>query len=152
MLENAPCDKAGHQSPHPTFASFPLFSYVDFRGKAVQMPSYLYTAQWPEDLNQNCSTDKIFPDQPLLVAISSSQVMAPRFCSSPCSPLSSKSLIHLRPPGCNSCEDLLGHHSLLPISLLYQFPVSPDNFLLRSNTLLQQLLWCTHILAQQNVD
>lgn len=55
-LENAPHDRTGHQSPYPTLTSFPLFSYIDFGGQAMQIPSYLYTAQWSKGPNQNCST------------------------------------------------------------------------------------------------
>lgn len=34
-LENVPCDRTGHQSPHSTLTSFPLFSHTNFRGKSM---------------------------------------------------------------------------------------------------------------------
>lgn len=92
-LENGPHDRTGNESPCPTLTSFRLFSYIDFGGKAMQVPSYLYTAQWSKGSNQNCSTYEIFPDQPLLscsLLFLPHKSWPPCFCSSTCSVLLSQ--------------------------------------------------------------
>lgn len=132
-LENAPHDRTGHQSPCPTLTSFHLFSYIDFRRKAMQVPSYLYTAQWSQRLKSELfhiwDFSRPTPSK-LLIAVSSSQVMAPLLLLFYllCSALSSRSLICLHPQALRT-EQLWRSSGIPPTHCHLQQPsVSASSF------------------------